>query len=138
MSTKNTGPMYLNLKPWELEPHYSKHVSAMTSEALHSKAAIAEQLAWRDQTIEVLRTELTHLRAALDSKAVVLGEESGAQQKTQAVVAAAVGWFNAPDADDDAIGHLAAHLGLINALEEGGFIPAPEDDAPASPDTVKR
>lgn len=87
--------------------------------------------------IRAALAELTHPRAALDPKAVVLGEGSGVQQKTQAVVAAAVGWFNAPDSDDDAIGHLAAHLGLVNALEEGGFIPAPEDDVLAPPDTVK-
>lgn len=55
MSTKNQGPMYPNLQPWDLEPHYCAHVAAMTAEALHSKAAIAEQLAWRDQTIEALR-----------------------------------------------------------------------------------
>ncbi len=61
MSAKNPEPMYPNLNPWELEPHYSRHVSAMTSEDLHSKAAIAEQLAWRDQTIERLKAELAPL-----------------------------------------------------------------------------
>lgn len=42
-------------RPWDVEPHYSKHVSAMTSEELHSKHDIAIQLAWRDQEIERLR-----------------------------------------------------------------------------------
>lgn len=54
MSTKNPGPVYPSLKPWDLEPHYAKHVSAMTTERLDGKAAIAEQLAWRDQTIVAL------------------------------------------------------------------------------------
>lgn len=58
MSRKNPGPVYPNLKPWELEPHYARHISAMTSEGLHSKAAIAEQLAWRDQRIEALEAAL--------------------------------------------------------------------------------
>lgn len=49
------GPMYPPLHPWDLEPHYAAHVAAMTSEGLHSKAAIAEQLAWRDQQLEALR-----------------------------------------------------------------------------------
>jgi hypothetical protein len=55
MTTKNPGPVYPNLKPWDLEPHYTKHVGAMTEEGLHSKSAIAEQLAWRDKTIERLK-----------------------------------------------------------------------------------
>lgn len=36
------------------------------------------------------------------------------------VVAAAVAWFNAPDAGIEA---LAADLGLVDALDRGGFIP---------------
>lgn len=48
-----------DLKPWELEPHFARHMSAMTSEALHSKADIAMQLARRDQTIEALRRIVT-------------------------------------------------------------------------------
>jgi hypothetical protein len=46
--------VYPKHHPWDLEPHYTRHVSAMTSEALHSKADIAIQLAWRDQEIERL------------------------------------------------------------------------------------
>lgn len=37
-----------------LEPHHSKHVSAMTTEALHSKADIAAELAARDARIAEL------------------------------------------------------------------------------------
>jgi uncharacterized coiled-coil DUF342 family protein len=54
--------------PWNLEPYYSRHVSAMTAEGLHGKAEIAEQLAWRDKQIaelirenEVLRSNSDHL-----------------------------------------------------------------------------
>lgn len=38
-----------------LGKHYTKHVSAMTSEGLHSKSDIAAELAWRDAEIERLR-----------------------------------------------------------------------------------
>lgn len=34
--------------------HYSRHVSAMTTEELHSKSDIAAELAWRDQQIAEL------------------------------------------------------------------------------------
>lgn len=34
--------------------HYSRHVSAMTTEDLHSKHAIAAELAWRDHQIAEL------------------------------------------------------------------------------------
>ncbi len=37
---------------------YSKHVSAMTREGLHSKSDIAAELAFRDYEIERLRAEL--------------------------------------------------------------------------------
>lgn len=48
-------PVYpLNLFPQQLEPHFSKHMEAMTAERLDGKFEIAEQLAWRDQRIEFL------------------------------------------------------------------------------------
>lgn len=50
--------LYPDLKPWELEPHYSHHVGAMTSEGLHEKADIAFQLALRDKEIDLLRAQL--------------------------------------------------------------------------------
>jgi hypothetical protein len=53
--------MYPDHRPWDLEPHYSKHVNSMTSEDLHSKSDIATQLAWRDQEIERLRFLVTSL-----------------------------------------------------------------------------
>jgi hypothetical protein len=49
---------YPKLNPMDLEPHYCRHVSAMTSERLHAKSDIAIQLAWRDAEIEALRDML--------------------------------------------------------------------------------
>ncbi len=48
--------IYPDVNPWDLEPHYSRHVAAMTAERLEGKAAIAEQLAWRDARISALET----------------------------------------------------------------------------------
>lgn len=50
-----------DLMPWELEPHYSRHVEAMTREGLHHKTDIAEQLAVRDQQIERLKAPIPML-----------------------------------------------------------------------------
>jgi hypothetical protein len=55
-----------NVGPWELEPHYSRHVGAMTSEGLHDKQDIAFQLALRDKEIELLRRELLAATAKPD------------------------------------------------------------------------
>jgi hypothetical protein len=38
---------------------YAKHVDAMTAEGLHSKTAIAWELAYRDETIVHLQAKLT-------------------------------------------------------------------------------
>lgn len=45
--------------------YYCRHVSAMTQEELHSKSAIAGELAWRDQQIDTLRAQLADAHAAL-------------------------------------------------------------------------
>lgn len=47
--------LYARFDPSTLEPHYSAHVSAMTSEGLHGKSEIAAELAHRDVQIESLR-----------------------------------------------------------------------------------
>jgi hypothetical protein len=61
----NKGSLiYPKHHPWELEPYYCLHVSAMTAEALHSKADIAEQLAWRDKRIAELEAKYAALVAA--------------------------------------------------------------------------
>jgi hypothetical protein len=54
MSDAEREKEYPPCSPMALEPHYSRHVSAMTSEGLHSKSAIAEQLALRDQRLDDL------------------------------------------------------------------------------------
>ena len=41
----------------DLEPHYSRHVAAMTREKLHAKSDIAAELACRDWEIERLTAE---------------------------------------------------------------------------------
>ncbi|ECI2306488.1 hypothetical protein AA449_27500 [Salmonella enterica subsp. enterica serovar Newport] len=38
--------------------YYSRHIQAMTREGLHSKGDIAAELAWRDQQIDQLKTDL--------------------------------------------------------------------------------
>lgn len=47
-----------NERPHELEPTLSAHRAAMTAEALHSKAEIAEELAVRDRRIAELERRL--------------------------------------------------------------------------------
>jgi hypothetical protein len=54
--------LYADRSRRDVEPHYSAHVSAMTSEALHSKSAIAAELAFRDAEIEKLRAALATQR----------------------------------------------------------------------------
>lgn len=46
---------------------YSKHVSAMTSESLHSKAAIAAELGYRDMLIAELVVALRQIIEFYDS-----------------------------------------------------------------------
>ena len=46
--------------------HYMAHVSAMTGETLHSKSAIAAELAHRDIEIERLRAALSKLCTELE------------------------------------------------------------------------
>src|SRR5690242_6906128 len=50
-----------------LEPYYSRHVSAMTTEKLHGKSDIAAELAWRDQRIAQLETQQHGLLSILDA-----------------------------------------------------------------------
>lgn len=43
----------------ELGEYYTKHVQAMTAEGLHSKSAIAAELAYRDQLIDSQKEQLS-------------------------------------------------------------------------------
>lgn len=54
--------LYPPQNPRELEPHYSAHVAAMTTERLDGKAEIAEQLAWRDNRIADVAAYLEQTR----------------------------------------------------------------------------
>lgn len=45
----NVKHLYAERVPSDLEPYFSDHMSAMTGEKLHSKAAIAMELAYRDK-----------------------------------------------------------------------------------------
>lgn len=49
----------------ELMPHYLRHVSAMTTEGLHAKSAIAAELAWRDAKVAALQARIAELEARI-------------------------------------------------------------------------
>jgi hypothetical protein len=57
--------LYAERHAFRLEPYYSRHVNAMTAEALHSKGAIAAELAYRDQQIARLREALSTARSEI-------------------------------------------------------------------------
>jgi hypothetical protein len=57
--------LYAKRRAFRLEPYYSRHVNAMTAEALHSKGAIAAELAHRDQQIARLREALSSARSEI-------------------------------------------------------------------------
>lgn len=68
--------------PWELEPHYSHHVGAMTAEGLHEKADIAFQLALRDKRIaelEALRTAVCRHGRVADKCSACKAERPGSE-----------------------------------------------------------
>lgn len=56
--------------------YYTKHVSAMTGEALHSKSAIAAELAHRDIEIDRLWRELGECAAGWDTGKLALAENA--------------------------------------------------------------
>ena len=75
--------------PPSLEPHYSAHISAMTSEELYSKSDIAAELAVRDQKIAWLREALEAVRAiAADRERFVARGPAGFMAAVQIVDAA--------------------------------------------------
>jgi hypothetical protein len=57
--------LYAERYAFRLEPYYSRHVNAMTAEALHSKGAIAAELAFRDKQIARLREALSSARGEI-------------------------------------------------------------------------
>ena len=58
---------YAEREAQDLEPYYIRHVAAMTAEGLHSKAAIAKELAYRDQRIADLERQLAWKQAEIDA-----------------------------------------------------------------------
>jgi hypothetical protein len=56
----------LDRDAYSLEPHYSRHVMAMTAEELHAKSDIAAELAFRDKRIAALEAERDALRVECD------------------------------------------------------------------------
>lgn len=46
--------------------HYTRHVQAMTAEGLHSKSAIAAELAYRDREINLLNIERRRLEMQIE------------------------------------------------------------------------
>lgn len=61
----NATKVYPEVRPWEVEPYFSRNMLAMTAEDLHDKSAIAEQLAFRDQQIAYLREKLNAAKEKL-------------------------------------------------------------------------
>ena len=64
MTSKTPKAEYAPRDAAELEPFYSRHVSAMTAEGLHSKSAIAAELAYRDKALTDTQAKLAR---ALDA-----------------------------------------------------------------------
>jgi len=62
-SVPASGSVYPAQDSMLLGEHYMRHVSAMTSESLHSKADIARQLAARDEMLALLWNEYEDRRA---------------------------------------------------------------------------
>lgn len=60
----NPEKLYAERNLETLEPHYSKHVLAMTVEGLHAKADIAAELAHRDKLIEIQKKYIARLKGA--------------------------------------------------------------------------
>ena len=56
------GKQYGDRNPIEQGIYYLRHVKAMTEEGLHSKAAIAEELAHRDIEIDRLKQQVKELK----------------------------------------------------------------------------
>lgn len=54
--------LYAERNPEEQGGYYAAHVSAMTGEGLHSKSAIAAELAHRDILIDELKAQVERLR----------------------------------------------------------------------------
>lgn len=99
----------------ELEPHFSRHVSAMTAEGLHSKSSIAAELAYRDERIADLEHHLReYAKRANDFEA--LARDRGAEIEAMRHVVEDV--CALLTSRDDRIADLEHKLFSLGAMEE--------------------
>ena len=112
----------------DLEPYYSLHVSAMTTEGLHSKSDIAGELAVRDKTIanldetqraahSTIKTLLASLARAEKDRDQLGAMCAGYEEKfkmQREIVCAAQEWRKA----DDVSGIAPATLGRLDTLAD--------------------
>ena len=68
--------------------HYCRHVSAMTSEGLHSKADIAAELGWRDWQIAQLQEQVKALSAENCIQAFIIAAVKDLVRDSEGVI----GW----------------------------------------------
>lgn len=78
------GPHYAERDPIALGEHYFRHVNAMTGERLHSKADIAEQLAYRDALIRELLAENERLEAVREATTRMCLDEQDENERLRA------------------------------------------------------
>lgn len=79
MSENTPAKLYANRDAMALGQHYLNHVSAMTTEGLHAKSAVAAELAWRDMKLAEAEKHIADLRATLNAAnmAFASGSRSG-------------------------------------------------------------
>lgn len=87
--------------------HYCRHVSAMTSEQLHSKSDIAAELGWRDMQIASLKEQLTATTNILKSAGIEANTVQAGVMELVSKLAALI-----PDENVEA---------SLNALKKGYF-----------------
>jgi hypothetical protein len=92
-----TERKYPPLHPQNLEPHYSSHVAAMTTEELHSKADIAMQLAWRDQQLAdrdaTISSQLSTIERMAAKLTIALDERDAARAALERIRARVRGFL---------------------------------------------
>lgn len=92
-----TDKNYADRDHMALGDYYTRHVSAMTGEGLHSKSAIAAELAHRDAEIDRLRAALAAAQAPQPARVALTGGQItagvNALRPSAAGRAAAHFWF---------------------------------------------
>ena len=103
--------------PSTLEPHYCRHVEAMTAEGLHKKSDIAAQLAWRDRRIAELEVERDKARSEREHAWQIVGRERDRADAAEAAL--------------KPFAHAAAHADRVNT-QPADYIAAEHWDAAMS------